>query len=77
MIEILNPLSKGLLELTGVLSIGLIIAIAFLDKDVKGEVTDHALTTKLKKFLVIWLLSISIFILVQIAYLLDQLVKSF
>jgi len=78
MIEILNPLSKGLLELTGVLSIGLIIAIAFLDKDVKGEVTDHALTTKLKKFLVIWLLSISIFILVQIAYLLDQpLGKSF
>ena len=39
MVDILAPLSKGLLELVGVLSIGLIITVAFLDKDNRGEIS--------------------------------------
>ena len=72
MIEILSPLSKGLMQLTAVLSIGLIIAIAFLDTDIKGKVANNALITKAKNLTFLWLLSTVFYILVQIAYLLEQ-----
>ena len=39
MIEVLAPLSKGLVQLLGVLSIGLLIAIAFLDKDITKKIS--------------------------------------
>jgi putative copper resistance protein D len=72
MVEILAPLSKGLLEIVGVLSIGLIITIAFLDKDNKGEIPNTKITNLVKRFLLLWLITLSGFMLIQIAYLLDQ-----
>ena len=72
MIEVLAPLSKGLLQLSGVLSIGLLIAIAFLDKDIKGAVSNLGLVRKVKLFTSLWLLSFIFFVLIQIAYLLEQ-----
>ena len=72
MIELLSPLTKGLMQLTGVLSIGLLIAIAFLELDSKGRVTNFALIKKAKSLLTLWLITTVIYILVQIAYLLDQ-----
>jgi guanylate kinase len=38
LIEILSPVSKGLMQLTGVLTLGLILTISFLDIDVKGAI---------------------------------------
>ena len=72
MIEILSPLSKGLMQLMAVLSIGLIIAIAFLDTDIKGRVASNILIKKAKNLSFLWLLSTVFYILVQIAYLLEQ-----
>ncbi len=72
MIEVLAPLSKGLLQLSGVLSIGLLIAIAFLDKDIKGSIGNFGSIRKIKLFLLFWLFSLSLFVLIQLAYLLDQ-----
>ena len=72
LIEVLSPITKGLMQLTGLLSIGLLIAIAFLELDSKGRVTNSALIKKTKRFLTLWLTSTIIYILVQIAYLLDQ-----
>ena len=68
MIELLSPLTKGLMQLTGVLSIGLLIAIAFLELDSKGRVTNYALIKKAKSLLTLWLSTTVIYILVQIAY---------
>ena len=72
MIEVLAPLSKGLLQLSGVLTIGLLIAIAFLDKDIKGAVSNLGLVRKVKLFTSLWLLTFIFFVLIQIAYLLEQ-----
>ena len=72
MIEIASPLSKGLMELFGVLSIGLLISVSFLDKDVKGIISNNQLARKTKNFIYLWLISTILFILVQIAYLLEQ-----
>ncbi len=60
------------MQLTAVLSIGLIIAIAFLDTDIKGKVANNALIKKAKNLTFLWLLSTVFYILVQIAYLLEQ-----
>ncbi|CAB4578442.1 unannotated protein [freshwater metagenome] len=72
MIEILSPLAKGLMQLTGVLSIGLLIAIAFLDLDLKGKVLNSSLIKKTRTLIYIWLAVTFIYILIQIAYLLEQ-----
>ena len=72
MIEILSPLSKGLMQLTGVLSIGLLLTLGFLETDVRGAVSNFRLTKKVKSALLAWLITILIFILIQIAYLLEQ-----
>jgi putative copper resistance protein D len=72
MIEVLAPLSKGLLQLSGVLTIGLLIAISFLDKDIKGAVSNLGLVRKVKLFTSLWLFSFIFFVLIQIAYLLEQ-----
>ena len=72
MIEILSPLSKGLMQLTGVLSIGLLLTLGFLETDVKGAVSNFRLAKKVKSALLAWLITILIFILIQIAYLLEQ-----
>ena len=60
------------MQLTAVLSIGLIIAIAFLDTDIKGRVANNILIKKAKNLSFLWLLSTVFYILVQIAYLLEQ-----
>ena len=60
------------MQLAGVLSIGLLIAIAFLELDNKGRVTNFALIKKTKTLISLWLTTTIIYILVQIAYLLDQ-----
>jgi putative copper resistance protein D len=72
LIEILSPLTKGLMQLTGVLGIGLLLAIAFLELDSKGKVTNKVLVKKTKSLILLWLTTTAIYILVQIAYLLDQ-----
>lgn len=72
MIDLLVPLSKGLIQLFGVLSIGLLIATAFLDKDVKGNIENLRLINRTRLFLLLWFVSLMIFVIIQIAYLLDQ-----
>ena len=72
MIEILSPLSKGLMQLTGVLSIGLLLTLGFLETDVRGAVSNFRLAKKVKSTLLAWIITILIFILIQIAYLLEQ-----
>jgi len=71
-IEILSPLSKGLMQLTGVLSIGLLLTLGFLETDVRGAVSNFRLAKKVKSALLAWIITILIFILIQIAYLLEQ-----
>ena len=70
--EILSPIFKGLMQLTGVLSIGLLLTLSFLDSDVKGGITNIKLVKKTKVFLLAWLLATFAFILIQISYLLQQ-----
>jgi cytochrome c oxidase assembly factor CtaG/putative copper export protein len=72
MIEILSPLSKGLMQLMALSSIGLLIALAVLAIEVKGKITNVKLAVRSKKFLFAWLLSLFLFIIVQISYLLEQ-----
>ena len=60
------------MQLTGVLSIGLIIAIAFLDLDIKGKVLNTGLIKKTRALIYLWLVVTFIYILIQIAYLLEQ-----
>ena len=60
------------MQLTGVLSIGLLIAIAFLDLDLKGKVLNSSLIKKTRTLIYIWLAVTFIYILIQIAYLLEQ-----
>ena len=72
MIEILSPIFKGLMQLTGVLSIGLLLTLSFLDSDVKGGITNLKLVKKTKAFLLFWLLSTLAFVVIQISYLLQQ-----
>ena len=60
------------MQLTGVLSIGLLIAIAFLDLDFKGKVLNSSLIKKTRTLIYIWLAVTFIYILIQIAYLLEQ-----
>jgi putative copper resistance protein D len=72
MIEILSPLSKGLMQLMALSSIGLLITLAVLATEVKGKITNVKLAVRSKKFLFAWLLSLFLFIIVQISYLLEQ-----
>ena len=60
------------MQLTGVLSIGLLIAIAFLDLDLKGKVLNSSLIKKTRTMIYSWLAVTFIYILIQIAYLLEQ-----
>ena len=60
------------MQLTGVLSIGLLLTLSFLDSDIKGGITNIKLVKKTKAFLLAWLLSTFAFILIQISYLLQQ-----
>jgi putative copper resistance protein D len=60
------------MQLTGVLSIGLLIAIAFLDLDLKGKVLNSSLIKKTRALIYLWLVVTFIYILIQIAYLLEQ-----
>ena len=60
------------MQLTGVLSIGLLLTLGFLETDVKGAVSNFRLAKKVKSALLAWLITILIFILIQIAYLLEQ-----
>ncbi len=60
------------MQLTGVLSIGLLIAIAFLDLDIKGKVLNTGLIKKTRNLIYLWLATTFTYILIQIAYLLEQ-----
>jgi len=64
------------MQLTGVLSIGLLLTLGFLETDVKGAVSNFRLAKKVKSALLAWLITILIFILIQIAYLLEQPISS-
>jgi putative copper resistance protein D len=60
------------MQLTGVLSIGFLISIAFLDLDLKGKVLNSSLIKKTRTLIYSWLTVTFIYILIQIAYLLEQ-----
>ena len=60
------------MQLTGVLSIGLLLTLGFLETDVRGAVSNFRLAKKVKSALLAWIITIFIFILIQIAYLLEQ-----
>jgi putative copper resistance protein D len=60
------------MQLTGVLSIGLLIASAFLDLDVRGQILNTQLIKKTRNLLYLWLAVTFIYILIQISYLLEQ-----
>ena len=72
MAEILSPISKGLLELTSIATVGLFITLAVLADEVKGKITDTKLVTRTRKLLWCWLLALCVFVVVQISYLLEQ-----
>ena len=60
------------MQLTGVLSIGFLLTLSFLDLDIKAAIANKPLVKKTRLFLMSWLLSIALYILVQISYLLEQ-----
>jgi putative copper resistance protein D len=64
------------MQLTGVLSIGLLLTLGFLETDVRGAVSNFRLAKKVKSTLLAWIITILIFILIQIAYLLEQPISS-
>ena len=76
MIEILSPISKGLMQLTGVLSIGLLLTLSFLDSDIKGRITNIKLVKKTKAILLAWLLSTFVFILIFLSRYAKQTFKA-
>ena len=60
------------MQLTGVLSIGFLITLSFLDQDIKGAIKNHSLVKKTRLFISAWLLVSAIYVVVQVSYLLDQ-----
>ena len=60
------------MQLTGVLSIGFLITLSFLDQDIKGAIKNHSLVKKTRIFISAWLLVSAIYVVVQVSYLLDQ-----
>ena len=64
------------MQLTGVLSIGLLLTLGFLETDARGAVSNFRLAKKVKSALLAWIITILIFILIQIAYLLEQPISS-
>ena len=64
------------MQLSGVLSIGLLLTLGFLETDMRGAVSNFRLAKKVKSALLAWLITILIFILIQIAYLLEQPISS-
>ena len=60
------------MQLTGVLSIGFLITLSFLDQDIKGAIKNHSLVKKTRLFIAAWLLVSAIYVVVQVSYLLDQ-----
>ena len=64
------------MQLSGVLSIGLLLTLGFLETDVRGAVSNFRLAKKVKSALLAWIITILIFILIQIAYLLEQPISS-
>ena len=60
------------MQLTGVLSIGLLITLSFLDQDIKGAIKNHSLIKKTRLVITSWLLATAIYVIVQLSYLLDQ-----
>ena len=60
------------MQLTGVLSIGFLITLSFLDQDIKGAIKNHSLIKKTRLFITSWLLATAIYVIVQVSYLLDQ-----
>ena len=60
------------MQLTGVLSIGFLITLSFLDQDIKGAIKNHSLVKKTRLFIAAWLLVSALYVIVQVSYLLDQ-----
>jgi putative copper resistance protein D len=60
------------MQLMALSSIGLLITLSVLATEVKGKITNVKLAVRSKKFLFFWLLSLFLFIIVQISYLLEQ-----
>ena len=71
-VEILSPISKGLLELISIATVGLFITLAVLADEVKGKITDTKLVARTRKLLLSWILALCVFVVVQISYLLEQ-----
>jgi cytochrome c oxidase assembly factor CtaG/putative copper export protein len=76
MIEILSPLSKGLMQLMTLSSIGLLITLTVLAPEVKGQITNVKLAIRTKRFLFAWLSTLFLYVIVQISYLLEQSIRN-
>ena len=76
MIELLSPLSKGLMQLMALSSIGLLITLAVLAPEVKGQITNNKLAIRTKRFVLAWLLTLFLYVIVQISYLLEQSLRN-
>ena len=72
MIETLANLSNGLMQLFALIAIGLVISLAALAEDARGSIASIKLAKRSKKLFGLWLLALSIFVVIQLSYLLEQ-----
>jgi putative copper resistance protein D len=72
MIETLANLSNGLMQLSALIAIGLVIALAALAEDDRGSIASLKLAKRSKRLFGLWLFTIAIFVVIQLSYLLEQ-----
>jgi cytochrome c oxidase assembly factor CtaG/putative copper export protein len=72
MIETLANLSNGLMQLFALIAIGLVISLAALAEDARGSIASIKLAKRSKKLFGLWLFALSIFVVIQLSYLLEQ-----
>ena len=72
MIETLANLSNGLMQLFALIAIGLVISLAALAEDSRGSIASIKLAKRSKKLFGLWLFALSIFVVIQLSYLLEQ-----
>jgi putative copper resistance protein D len=75
MIETLANLSNGLMQLFALIAIGLVISLAALAEDSRGSIASIKLAKRSKKLFGLWLFALSIFVVIQLSYLLEQAIQ--
>jgi len=72
MIETLANLSNGLMQLSALIAIGLVIALAALAEDARGSIASLKLAKRSKRLFGLWLFTIAVYVVIQLSYLLEQ-----